>query len=135
MKTKVLFIAFIFLITGQIFAQHKDKDKYKHGKEYHKKEMELQREHDKKVEEHHRETQKKEQKYYRELAKHEREYYKELRKRELKHLEKCHACNHAFYHNDDYYYEEDVYYSRRTRKPITVDAEVVFQNGSIRVQL
>lgn len=135
MKTKIFLISFMFLMAGQIFAQGRGNDKGKYKKEYYKKEMEWQREHDKKMAEYHREMRKKEQEYYRELAKEEREYYKELRKRELEHLKDCHACDHAFYHNDDHYYEEDVYYSTRTRRPISVDAEVVFGNGSVRVRL
>ena len=135
MKSNVLLISIMLLIASQAIAQQGNKDAWKHEKKYYQKEREWQREHDKKMAEHRREAWLKEEEYYRELAQKEREHYRELRKRELEHLEECHSCDHGVYHNSDYYYEDDIYYSRRTRRPISLDAEIVFRNGSIQVQL
>src|SRR5690606_17220705 len=135
MKTKILLIAFLFFIVGQSFAQPRHKEAWKHEKKHHKKVMKWEREQDKKRAEYHREMRKDEREYYRELAHKEREYYKNIRKHELKHLKHCHGCNHGFYHNDNHYYRDEIYYSRRTHRPIAIDTEIVFRNGSIRLQL
>lgn len=78
---------------------------------------------------------KSQQKHSHKIAKKEKEYFKKLRKNHLKHLEHCHSCNHAFYHNNDYYYRDEVYYSRSSLSPIWFDVELFFRNGPIRVTL